>query len=100
MGKASEGREGGWIEPYRGAEGGDGLFVPAELLPPILGFLKRWAQSGTAIVIVEQHVRLSLSVATRIMTLERGQIVRTSEPGEFAATLAERRVHTPTIPLR
>ena len=57
----------------------------------ILGFLQRWAQSGTAIVIVEQHVRLSLSVATRIMTLERGQIVRTSEPGEFAATLAERR---------
>ncbi len=43
------------------------------LLPPILGFLKRWAP-----------------VANRVLTLERSRIVRTSEAREFDATLAQR----------
>jgi len=65
------------------------------LLPPILGFLRHWAESGTAIVIVEQHVRISLPVAKRVLTLERGQIVRTSNAREFAATLSQRPAHAP-----
>jgi len=44
------------------------------LLPPILTFLKNWAASGTAIIIVEQHIDIALPVADRAMVIERGQV--------------------------
>lgn len=50
------------------------LGLAQSLLPPILNFLRRWAQSGTAIVIVEQHIDIALSVADRAMVVERGAI--------------------------
>ena len=53
------------------------------LLPTILEFLKRWAQRGTAIVIVEQHIRIALPVANRVLLMERGQISWTSNAVEF-----------------
>ncbi len=44
------------------------------LLPPILNFLKTWAASGTAIIIVEQHIDIALPVADRAVVIERGQV--------------------------
>jgi len=44
------------------------------LLPPILTFLRNWAASGTAIIIVEQHIDIALPVADRAMVIERGQV--------------------------
>lgn len=50
------------------------LGLAQSLMPPILNFLRRWAQTGTAIVIVEQHIDIALSVADRAMVVERGAI--------------------------
>jgi branched-chain amino acid transport system ATP-binding protein len=44
------------------------------LIPPILGFLERWAGRGTGIVIVEQQIDIALSVAHRAIVIERGEI--------------------------
>jgi len=44
------------------------------LLPPILAFLRRWAQTGTAVVIVEQHLAVTAPYADRAMIIERGQV--------------------------
>jgi branched-chain amino acid transport system ATP-binding protein len=43
------------------------------LLPPILTFLRRWAEKGTAIIIVEQHIRIALPVANRALLIDRGE---------------------------
>ncbi|MBR1218034.1 ABC transporter ATP-binding protein [Bradyrhizobium sp. U87765 SZCCT0131] len=44
------------------------------LLPPILAFLRRWAQAGTAVVIVEQHLAVTAPYADRAVIIERGQV--------------------------
>jgi branched-chain amino acid transport system ATP-binding protein len=44
------------------------------LIPPILDFLRRWAQQGTSIVIVEQQIEVALSIADRAVIMERGRI--------------------------
>ena len=51
--------------------------------PVILEFLKRWARLGTAIVIVEQHIRIALPVADRVLLMERGEITWNSTATEF-----------------
>lgn len=53
------------------------------LLPVILEFLKRWARLGTAIVIVEQHIRIALPVADRVLLMDRGEIKWDSTVAEF-----------------
>ena len=50
------------------------LGLAQALLPPILQFLRRWAASGTAIVIVEQHIDIALGVADRALVIERGAV--------------------------
>jgi branched-chain amino acid transport system ATP-binding protein len=62
------------------------------LVPPILGFLRGWAAQGTAIVVVEQHVRIALPFADRAVLLEHGRLVLATAAGEFAAQLA---AHSP-----
>jgi branched-chain amino acid transport system ATP-binding protein len=44
------------------------------LLPPILSFLRRWAETGTAVVIVEQHLTVTAPYADRAMIIERGRV--------------------------
>jgi len=44
------------------------------LLPPILAFLRRWAETGTAVVIVEQHLQVTAPYADRAMIVERGRV--------------------------
>lgn len=44
------------------------------LLPPILAFLRRWAETGTAVVIVEQHLTVTAPYADRAMIIQRGEI--------------------------
>jgi len=50
------------------------LGLAQALIPPIMAFLKRWAGQGAAIVIVEQQIDLALSVADRVLVMERGEI--------------------------
>jgi len=44
------------------------------LLPQILAFLRRWAETGTAVVIVEQHLQMTAPYADRAMIVERGKV--------------------------
>lgn len=44
------------------------------LLPQILAFLRRWAETGTAVVIVEQHLKVTVPYADRAMIVERGKV--------------------------
>lgn len=44
------------------------------LLPQILSFLRRWAETGTAVVIVEQHLQVTAPYADRAMIVERGKV--------------------------
>jgi branched-chain amino acid transport system ATP-binding protein len=60
------------------------------LLPTILEFLRRWAKLGTAIIIVEQHIRIALPVADRVVLMERGEVTLTSPAAEFEQRLATR----------
>lgn len=60
------------------------------LLPTILEFLRRWASRGTAIIIVEQHIRIALPVANRVLLMERGEVALSSPAAEFERTLAAR----------
>ena len=58
------------------------------LLPVILEFLRRWTRLGTAIVIVEQHIRIALPVADRVLVMERGEITWNSPAAEFERNFA------------
>lgn len=60
------------------------------LLPTILEFLRRWAKLGTAIIIVEQHIRIALPVADRVLLMERGEVTLNAPGPEFEKTLAAR----------
>ncbi len=44
------------------------------LLPPILAFLRKWAETGTAVVIVEQHLKVTAPYADRAIIIERGTV--------------------------
>ncbi|MBP2316853.1 ABC transporter ATP-binding protein [Azospirillum soli] len=63
------------------------LGLAQALLPPILAFLKKWAETGTAIVIVEQHIDIALSVADRAIIMERGATRLTGSPDELKQAL-------------
>lgn len=57
------------------------------LLPPILAFLRRWAQSGTAVVIVEQHLEMTCPYADRAIIIERGEIKLSCAASDLATEL-------------
>lgn len=44
------------------------------LMPQILAFLRRWAKSGTAVVIVEQHLAMTAPYCDHAMIIERGEV--------------------------
>ena len=60
------------------------------LLPTILEFLRNWAKRGTAVVIVEQHIRIALPVADRVLLMERGEVTVNAPAGEFERDFAMR----------
>lgn len=55
------------------------------LLPPIMAFLRRWAQSGTAVVIVEQHIDIALPMADRVVLIQRGRLKRECSAAEYGS---------------
>ncbi len=57
------------------------------LLPSILAFLRKWAQSGTAVVVVEQHLAVTAPYADRAMIVERGQVKFSCPAAELDARL-------------
>ncbi len=66
------------------------LGLAQALIPPILEFLRRWAQQGTAIVIVEQQIEIALDIADRAVIMERGAIELS---GTAQALRNDQRVH-------
>ncbi|WP_323006703.1 ABC transporter ATP-binding protein [Pseudorhodobacter sp.] len=48
--------------------------VAQMLLPPILSFLRNWAKSGTAVVIVEQHLKITQPYTDNAMIIRRGEV--------------------------
>ena len=63
------------------------LGLAMALLPPIMTFLRDWARSGTAVVIVEQHLDVGLAIADRALLLERGAFKYAGTASEFRDTL-------------
>ena len=59
------------------------LGIAQALIPPILNFLRLWAASGTAVVIVEQQIDSALAVADRAVIMERGEIRLTGTAEEL-----------------
>jgi branched-chain amino acid transport system ATP-binding protein len=59
------------------------LGIAQALIPPILEFLKQWAASGTAVVIVEQQIDAALAVADRAVVMERGEVRLTGTAEEL-----------------
>jgi len=53
------------------------------LLPPILAFLRKWAESGTAVVIVEQHLAITKAYTDRAMIIQRGQVLLSCASAEL-----------------
>jgi branched-chain amino acid transport system ATP-binding protein len=58
------------------------------LLPQILSFLRKWAETGTAVVIVEQHLQVTAPYADRAMIVERGKVKFECPAAELDARLA------------
>ncbi len=58
--------------------------IVQELRRVIAGLI---ADSGMAVIVVEQHARLALAMTQRAMVLDRGRVVHA---GESAALLADR----------
>ena len=58
------------------------------LMPQILAFLRRWAETGTAVIIVEQHLAMTAPYADDIMIIERGEIKEAFPAHELAARSA------------
>ena len=63
------------------------------LIPPILGFLKQWAEQGTAILIVEQQIDAALSVADRAVVIERGEVKLAGAAAELKANERVREIY-------
>jgi branched-chain amino acid transport system ATP-binding protein len=59
------------------------------LLPQILAFLRNWARTGTAVVIVEQHLKVTAPYADRAMIIERGKVKFTCAASELEARLEQ-----------
>ena len=58
------------------------------LLPQILSFLRKWAETGTAVVIVEQHLQVTAPYADRAVIVERGKVKFECPAAELDARLA------------
>ncbi|MDN2583328.1 ABC transporter ATP-binding protein [Aquibium sp. ELW1220] len=58
------------------------------LLPQILAFLRKWAETGTAVVIVEQHLKVTAPYADRAMIIERGSVKFACAASELEARLS------------
>ncbi|WP_341862017.1 ABC transporter ATP-binding protein [Gymnodinialimonas sp. 57CJ19] len=63
--------------------------VAQMLLPPILSFLRKWAESGTAVVIVEQHLKLTQPYTDRAMIISRGEVALECASSDLDARLAD-----------
>src|SRR6476620_5296981 len=50
------------------------LGLAQALMPSIMSFLRRWADAGAAIVLVEQQLELALETADRALVIERGEV--------------------------
>ena len=59
------------------------LGIAQALIPPILQFIRNWAATGTAVVIVEQQIDSALAVADRAVIMERGEIRITGTAAEL-----------------
>lgn len=62
--------------------------VAQALLPPILSFLRKWAESGTAVVIVEQHLKLTQPYCDKAAIISRGEVAFQCDAADLETRLA------------
>ncbi|PZQ46436.1 MAG: ABC transporter ATP-binding protein [Rhodovulum sulfidophilum] len=62
--------------------------VAQMLLPPILSFLRRWAESGTGVILVEQHLKITRPFTDRAIIIGRGEVRLSCPSAELDARLA------------
>lgn len=58
------------------------------LLPPILSFLRKWAETGTAVVIVEQHLAVTAPYADKAIIIDHGAVKFACPASELEARLS------------
>lgn len=63
--------------------------VAQMLLPPILSFLRNWAKSGTAVVIVEQHLKITQPYTDNAIIIRRGEVALSCPSVDLDRRLAE-----------
>lgn len=63
------------------------LGLAQALLPTVLGFLRDWAKTGTAVVLVEQHLEIALPMADRALLIDRGEVKFTGTAPELTQYL-------------
>ena len=73
------------------------LGLAQAIVPPIMTFLKNWASEGAAIVMVEQQIDLALSVADRVIVMERGEIVLSDTADAVRANPLLKEIYLGTI---
>ena len=69
------------------------LGLAQAIMPPIMSFLRRWANEGAAIVMVEQQIDLALSVADRVIVLDRGEIVLSGTAQDIRANAKLKQIY-------
>lgn len=96
-----------WTEPARGLSGGQqqilalgqafcakprvlicdepSMGLAEALMPQILEFLRDWSRDGTAVIVIEQNVALTLPYVDRAILLDRGSVALGAPAAEFAA---------------
>jgi len=74
------------------------LGLAQALLPQILNFLRHWAETGTAVVIVEQHLTITAPYADRAMIIERGKVKASGKASELDRLLELRETASTDAP--
>ena len=60
------------------------LGVAQRLIPEIMTVLRRMADAGMAVIVIEQVLNSSLHVADRVLVLSRGTVAARGKPAEFS----------------
>lgn len=69
------------------------LGLAQAVLPPIWELLRVWASEGTGILMVEQYIDMALTIATRGIVMENGEVILSGSADELASDNRVREVY-------
>ena len=69
------------------------LGLAQAVLPPIWELLRLWASEGTGILMVEQYIDMALTIATRGIVMENGEVILSGSAAELASDSRVREVY-------